>query len=214
MTGIQEGRPLKIAMFSDNAHPGAAVYELARGLADEGAEVDVFCLRHDGEADFEAPDGFRVHRTGPLHLERPVRWHSTVAPKLPPQAFNSLRANPPDVVGAHGTSFAALVAGGVAQLLKRPLITTIYDLGELGEPIARRIPGMAYEKSLVRALVRRSDRVICRGVDAAGRAARLGARPELTTLQPDTAGPHDTLEVYVEALAERELRWFLQKQVA
>jgi hypothetical protein len=210
------GRPLKVAIFSDTCvvREGNAVYDLAHGLAVEGAEVDVFSLRHGGDAEFEEVEGVRVRRTGPIHLDRPARVHSSVAPKFPPQAYAVLRANPPDVIHAHGTSFAALVAGGVARLLKRPLITTVYAIDASSESLSKRLPGLAYEKSLAHALVSRSDRVICSGVEAAGRAARLGARAEVTTLLPEDAPAGDVLAVYVDALAERELRWFMQEQVA
>jgi len=214
MTSIQDGRPLKVALFGDSAKPGDELYELARDLAAEAVEVDVFSLRRDDERAFEAADGFRIHRSGAMQLERPWRLQSGVAPKLPPQAYAELRANRPDVIHAYGTSFAALVAGGVARLLKRPLITTVRPPVEEADALAKRLPAIAYEKSLARALVRGSDRVICRGLDATANAERLGARPEATTVLPADASVHVVLGVYVDALAERELRWFLQEQVA
>jgi hypothetical protein len=58
-------------------------------------------------------------------------------------------------------------------------------------PLSRRLPGLAYEQSLGRMVISGSDRVI---------AEPLSVR--------------ETLDVYIDALAERELRWFLQQQAA
>jgi hypothetical protein len=124
-------------------------------------------------------------------VRTPVRVHSQLAPKLLQVAYRSLRENPPDVIHAYGTSFTALVAAGVSRLLKRPLVTTLPDDEKPSLPLARRIPGFAYEHSLGRAIISTSDRVI---------ACPLSMR--------------ETLDVYVDALAERELRWFLQHQAA
>jgi hypothetical protein len=193
MANMVTGRPLRIAMFCNrvSAEPASSVFELARGMAEEGAEVNLYCLRGDGEPEFEMVNAVRIHRAGPIDVRMPVRVHSQLAPKLLPVAYSSLRANPPDVIHAHGTSFTALVATGVAKVIKRPFVTSIDDGARDSMPLSRRLPGLAYEQSLGRMVISGSDRVI---------AEPLSVR--------------ETLDVYIDALAERELRWFLQQQTA
>ncbi len=188
------GRPLRIAMFCDrvSADPATPVFELARGMAAEGAEIQLFCLRGDGEAELETADGVRIHRAGPIDVRKPVRLHSRLAPKLLQLAFSTLRGDPPDVIHCQGTSYTALVASAVARLLKRPLITTMTQSARPAGSLPRRLPGLAYGHCLGRMVIASSDRVI------AG----------------ESLSPRQTLDVYVDALAEREMRWFLQEQAA
>lgn len=194
MANMLTGRPLRIAMFCDrvSTDPATAVFELARGMAAEGAEIQLFCLRGDGEAEFETAAGVRIHRAGPIDVRKPVRLHSRLAPKLLQVAYSTLREDPPDVIHCHGTSFTALVASTIARLLKRPLITSMTGPVRPAVSLPRRLPGLAYDHSLGRMIIASSDRVIA------------GA----------SLSPRETLDVYVDALAEREMRWFLQHQAA
>lgn len=190
MTESDALRPLKVAMFSDYFPPHVGggvekvVYEVAKGLAAEGVDVDVFTLRTAGGPDLETMDGFRVHRSGSIDLTKAIRLQSAVSPRMVQEAYQKLRANPPDVIHAHNTFFfSSLVAAGVAKLLRRPLVTTLH-LGSLEAlPLPQRLPVLAYERSLGRAIVTASDRVICVSEAVAAYATKLGARPERTSVQ-------------------------------
>jgi hypothetical protein len=58
------------------------------------------------------------------------------------------------------------------------------------DPLPKRLPAFAYNVSLGRAVLKASDRII----------------------SGFTCPVRETLELYVDALAERELRWFLKEQ--
>lgn len=190
MANFQTGRPLKVAMFTDYfpPHTGGGVekvvYELARGLAFEGAEVDVFTLQTAGGPEFEHMDGFRVHRSGSIDLTKALHLQSTISPKLIKQAYQALKDNPPDVIHAHNTFFfSSLVAAGVAKLVRRPLVTTLH-LGSLEAlPLPQRLPVLAYERSFGRAIVAASDRIVCVSQAVADYASKHGARPDRTVVQ-------------------------------
>src|SRR5687767_12680675 len=100
MTSIPSERPLHVALFC-NRTTGSPAFELARGIAAEGAEVDLFSLAGQGEPSFETSAGVRVHRALTVRLPKPV--HLRMVPGLPQLAFSCLRRNPPDVVHAYGT---------------------------------------------------------------------------------------------------------------
>jgi hypothetical protein len=187
MTSILAERPLHVAMFC-NLTTGNPALELAQGIAAEGAEVDLFSLGGEGEPEFETNEGVRVHRAIPIGLPRPVQVR--MVPGLPQLAYSCLRRNPPDVIHAYGTSFSALVAAGVARVLRKPLVTTLSGEEPGPDPLPKRLPAFAYNVSLGRAVLRASDRII------SGFAYPV----------------RETLELYVDALAERELRWFLKEQ--
>jgi hypothetical protein len=164
---------------------------LAEGMADEGAEVDLFCLRQGDEPDFETAGGVRIHRAGPIDLRRPLRFHSRLTPKLLQLAYRRLRENPPDVIHASGAGFTSVVAASIAKTVKRPLVVALAGEERPALPLSRRLSGIAYDHSLGRMIVGASDRVI-----------------------GESLSIRETLDVYVDALAERELRWFLQQQAA
>jgi hypothetical protein len=193
MANMLTGQPLRIAMFCSQASIEQATpfLGLAQGMAEEGAEVDLFCLRHGDELDFETAGGVRIHRAGPIDLRRPLRFHSRLTPKLLQLAYRRLRENPPDVVHANGAGFTSVVAASIAKTLKRPLVVGLAGEERSGLPLTRRLSCIAYDHSLGRMVVGASDRVI---------GEPLAVR--------------ETLDVYVDALAERELRWFLQLQAA
>jgi hypothetical protein len=103
-------------------------------------------------------------------------------------------------------------------MLKHPLITTLQPGSAGDQPLRRRVPAFAYQRSLGRAIIGASDRVVCTSAAGVVQAAKFGARSERTIMQPYASGSSDfvrqTIDVYVDALAERELRWFLQHQAA
>jgi hypothetical protein len=191
---------------------------MARGLAAEGAEVNVFSVKNEGELDIEAIGGVVVHRSKAINLTTPLRISGALSLRLAPQSYGCLKDNPPDVIHAFGTSFSSLVAAGVSRMLKHPLVTTLQPGTPSEQPLRRRVTALAYQRSLGRVIIGASDRVICSSPTGVVQAAKFGARSERTVVQPYAAEASElvrqTLDVYVDALAERELRWFLQHQAA
>ncbi len=177
-------------MFTDYfpPHVGGGVEkvvdELSRGLVRSGAEVDLFTLRTTGGLSREVRDGVRVHRSSAIELTKLLRLQTAFSPALLWDAYRRLRANPPDVIHAHTTFFfSSLVAAALAKLLRRPLVTTLHVGALDAMPLAQRLPVLAYERSLGRAVVSASDRVICVSQAVADYAPRLGAKRERTVVQ-------------------------------
>ncbi|MGE0057277.1 MAG: glycosyltransferase family 4 protein [Dehalococcoidia bacterium] len=184
------GRPLRVAMFTDYfpPHVGGGVEkvvdELSRGLVRGGAEVDLFTLRTAGGPKHEVRDGVHVHRSGAIELTKLLRLQTAFSPALLWDAYRRLRANPPDVIHAHTTFFfSSLVAAALAKLLRRPLVTTLHVGGLDAMPLAQRLPVLAYERSLGRAVVSASARVVCVSQAVADYAPHLGAKPQRTVVQ-------------------------------
>lgn len=183
---------MRVAMFSDYFPPHLGggvekvVLELSRGLAAAGVDLDVYTLRTAGGAEFEEIDGFRVHRAAAFDLTSTLRLQSAVSPSLIAKVACELRANPPDIIHAHSHFFfSSIVAAASARLLGRPLVTTLH-LGSLeAMPLAQRLPVLVYERSLGRAIVAASDRVIAVSQAVADYAQRYGAGPEKTMVQPN-----------------------------
>lgn len=189
-SAVSRARRLRVAMFTDYFPPHAGggvekvVYELSRGLVREGAEVDLFTLRTAGGAREELMDGVRVHRSAAFELTRLLRLQSAFSPQLFVNAYRQLKANPPDVIHAHNTFFfSSLAAATLAKLLRRPLVTTLH-LGSLDAlPLPQRLPVLAYERSLGRAIVAASDRLVCVSEAVAAHGLRMGARPDRVSVQ-------------------------------
>lgn len=187
-----QDRPLRVAMFSDYYPPHVGggvekvVKELAHGLTERDVEMDVFTFRTAGGSSFENAGNLRIHRYRAFDLTRTLKLQSAISPQMLKRTFQTLKHDPPDVLHAHNTFFfSSLVAAGLAKWLKRPLVTTLH-LGELDAlPVPQRLPVMAYERSLGRAIVAASQHLIAVSQAVADYAVSHGAAPNKITVQPN-----------------------------
>jgi glycosyltransferase involved in cell wall biosynthesis len=178
-------RPLKIDVFSDYFHPHIGggvervVEEVCRRLAHEGHRVRVFTFNTAGAPAHEVMDGVHVYRSPAVELTGLVRMQSSVSPRLLPLALRAARREPPDILHAHNLFFSSTaIAALLRRLLKRPLVTTLHvgSLRQLGG--FSRLAASCYERTMGRAIVRSSDRLIAVSEAVARHAVHLGARPE------------------------------------
>jgi glycosyltransferase involved in cell wall biosynthesis len=178
-------KPLKIDVFTDYFPPhlgGGAervVDEVCRRLARQGHALRVFTFNTDRTPAYEVVDGVRIYRAPAIQLTRFTRMQASLSPGLLPLAWRLARSRPPDILHAHNLFFSSTAAAVLIRyLLKRPLVTTLHlgSLRELGGPSL--LVASTYERTLGRAIVRSSDRLIAVSNAVAGHAVHLGARPE------------------------------------
>lgn len=178
-------RPLKIDVFSDYFPPHIGggvervVEEVCRRLAAQGHLVRVFTFNTTGAPAHEVIAGVEVHRAPAIQLTRLVRMQSSVSPSLLPLAWRLARRDPPDVLHAHNLFFFSTVAATLLKrVLRKPLVTTLHigSLRDLGG--SARLLASCYERTLGRAIVRGSDRLVTVSEAVARHAIELGARPE------------------------------------
>ncbi len=145
------GRRVLLVLATSTGGVGQHVLGLQQRLADRGADVRVAC-----PASTQQVFGF------PRHV--PLEIGSRPAPVRDLRALRRLRAEPADLVHAHG-----LRAGSVAALAGRgrPLIVTWHNAQLGGGPA-----GAALE----RLVARRADLTLAASADLAARARALGAR--------------------------------------
>lgn len=185
---------MRIALFSDYYPPHLGggvervVAELAAGLTRHGHDIRVFTLNTCRAPAFEAvEEDLRVFRAGAVQLTGLLRLQSCVSPQLFALAQRELRSEPADLIHAHNRFFfSSLVAAGLSRLLHVPLVTTLH-LGSLDHLPARcRLPVLAYERTLGRAIIGQSQRLIAVSKAVAAYATtRLGARPERLRIAPN-----------------------------
>jgi glycosyltransferase involved in cell wall biosynthesis len=178
-------RPLKIDVFTDYFPPHIGggvervVEEVCRRLAHQGHRVRVFTFNTAGAPAQEVIAGVHVHRAPAIQLTRLVHMQSSLSPSLLPLAWRLARSDPPDILHAHNLFFFSTVAAAVLKrLLKKPLLTTLHigSVRELGGP--SRLLASCYERTMGRAIVRSSDRLVAVSKAVARHAVHLGARPE------------------------------------
>jgi len=177
--------PLKVDVFTDYFPPHLgggverAVDEVCRRLARQGHTLRVFTFNTDRAPAYEVVDGVHIYRAPAIDLTRLARMQASLSPGLLPIAWRLARSRPPDVIHAHNLFFTStLVAAFLRRLVKRPLVTTLHlgSLRQLGGPA--RLLASTYERTLGRAVVRSSDRIIAVSDAVARHAVTLGARPE------------------------------------
>ncbi len=180
--------PIKVDVFTDYfpPHLGGGVErvvdEVCRRLARQGHRLRVFTFNTDPSREgpaYEEVEGVQVYRAPALQMTRLTRMQAAFAPGLLPLAWRAARSDPPDILHAHNLFFSSSLAAVVLRrFLKKPLVTTLH-LGSL-----RYLRGAAgflassYERTVGRAIVRNSDRLIAVSGAVAAHAVRLGARPE------------------------------------
>ena len=178
-------KPLKIDVFTDYfpPHLGGGVErvvdEVCRRLARQGHTLRVFTFNTDRAPAYEVVDGVRIYRAPAIQLTRFTRMQASLSPGLLPLAWRLARSHPPDILHAHNLFFSsATVAVLLRHLLKKPLVTTLHlgSLRQLGGPSL--LLASTYERTLGRAIVRSSDRLIAVSNAVAQHAAHLGAQPE------------------------------------
>ncbi len=178
-------KPLKIDVFTDYfpPHLGGGVErvvdEVCRCLARQGHALRVFTFNTARAPAHEVVDGVHVYRAPAIQLTRVTRMQASFSPGLLPLAWRLARSQPPDILHAHNLFFSSTTAAVLLRrVLKRPLVTTMHlgSLRHLGGP--SRLLASSYERTLGRAIVRGSDRLIAVSNDVAQHAVHLGARPE------------------------------------
>jgi glycosyltransferase involved in cell wall biosynthesis len=188
-------------MFSDYYPPHIGggvervVHELSRGLAAKGADVRLFTLNTSDAPDREVMDGVEVFRAPAVELTRRIGVQSAVSPQLFSLALAELRRKPPDLLHAHSRFFfSTVVATSLSLALRLPLVTTLH-VGAM-DTIAKayRYPVLAYEQTVGRAVVRRSQRIVAVSEAVAAHAARLGAAPDKVRVIPNAV---DSLSFHV-----------------
>jgi glycosyltransferase involved in cell wall biosynthesis len=178
-------KPLKIDVFTDYfpPHLGGGVErvvdEVCRRLARQGHTLRVFTFNTDRAPACEVVDGVRIYRAPAVQLTRFTGMQASLSPGLLPLAWRLARSHPPDILHAHNLFFSSAAAAVVLRcLLKRPLVTTLHlgSLRQLGGPSL--LLASTYERTLGRAIVRSSDRLIAVSNAVAGHAVHLGARAD------------------------------------
>lgn len=176
--------PLKIDVLTDYfpPHVGGGVErvvdEVCRRLARQGHRIRVFTFDTTGAPAHEIVDGVHVYRAPAIQLTGLVRMQSSVSPALLPLVWRVARHDPPDVLHAHNLFFSSTaIAPLLRHALKRPLVTTLHlgSLKQLGGATAFLVS--CYERTLGRAIVRSSDRLIAVSEAVARHAVHLGAKP-------------------------------------
>jgi len=197
---------LRVALFTDYypPHLGGGVEQvvsnLASGLARRGHDVRVFTLRTCGGSEYELQDdGVRVYRANALQLTKLLRMQSSFSRELHDMARDALADEPADVLHAHNRFFfSSLVAAHLSVKTQTPLVTTLH-LGSLSDlPPAMRLPSMAYERTLGRYVVNRSERLIAVSKAVASYAPHYGASPDKITVVPnavDSVSFHPDLKI-------------------
>ena len=178
-------KPLKIDVFTDYfpPHLGGGVErvvdEVCRRLARQGHTLRVFTFNTDRAPAYEVVDGVHIYRAPAIQLTRFTRMQASLSLGLLPLAWRLARSHPPDILHAHNLFFTSTTAAVLLRyLLKRPLVTTLHlgSLRQLNGPSL--LLASSYERTLGRAIVRSSDRLIAVSKAVAGHAVHLGARPE------------------------------------
>lgn len=155
------------------------VDEVCRRVAQQGHVVRVFTFNTQRAPAYELVDGVHVYRAPATELTRLTRMQASVSLGLLPLAWRQARSRPPDVLHTHNLFFFSTLAATVLQrLVKRPLVTTLHvgALSQLGGP--SQVLASSYERTLGRAVISRSDRLIAVSSAVAEHAVHLGARPE------------------------------------
>jgi glycosyltransferase involved in cell wall biosynthesis len=178
-------RPLNIDVFTDYfpPHLGGGVErvvdEVCRRLASQGHILRVFTFNTNRAPAYEVADGVHIYRAPAIQLTRFTRMQAALSPGLLPLAWRLARSHPPDILHAHNLFFFSAAAAVLLRyLLKRPLVTTVHlgSLGQLSGPSL--LVASSYERTLGRAIVGSSDRLIAVSDAVAGHAVHLGARRE------------------------------------
>jgi glycosyltransferase involved in cell wall biosynthesis len=182
---------VKILMLSDYFHPHLggveeAVRMVSRRLVDRGHEVHVIALNTDGVADREVLDGIVVHRAPTVELTRWLGLQCALPVGAPPLLLRLAREVEPDLIHTHNLFFStSLLAVGLKQVVRRPLVTTL-QLGAMD-----RVGGLSrllvdrYERTAGRLILAASDRVIAVSHAVAEHGRRLGCRPDRIRVVPN-----------------------------
>lgn len=168
--------PRRHCMVVDNYYPDIRVEREARALVRRGHQVDVICLRNEGEPAVEHADGITIHRL-------PVRRQRGMSLKVQLREYVSffLRATflvtrrhlrrRYDVVQAHNVPNFLVFSAIAPKLSGTPVILDMHDL--MPEFFASRFGGRA--DSLRMRLVRLEERVSAAFADQLITVTRLWA---------------------------------------
>jgi glycosyltransferase involved in cell wall biosynthesis len=120
-------------MIVDNYYPDIRVERQARALVRRGHEVEVICLRADGEPKRDTVDGVRLHRV-PIRRQRGMGLRSQAVEYVSFLVYAAAlvtllhQRRPFDVVQAHNVPDFLVFAGAVPKLRGARLLLDLHDL--------------------------------------------------------------------------------------
>jgi glycosyltransferase involved in cell wall biosynthesis len=171
--------------YTPEASGGAerAAWEIYRRLGAAGAAVSVVSVVHGTPHD---DSGVTVHGVRGVNLTRFLGAYAAPAPGAFSAAAKEVGRVGPHVLHANTIHYTGCIAA--ARLARRtgiPLVVTA-QLGPLGHlPWRARIPGLLWERTAGRYILRRAARVLAVSEAARAHVIGLGAHAERTSLAPN-----------------------------
>lgn len=160
--------------------------ELCDGLVERGHTIAVLTLRTTSAPAIEAKGALTIYRVPALDLTRWLGVQFAASVHIFSATARLLRLFQPDVVHAHNLFFRTTEA--VALLRKRfsvPLVTTLHLAKEEGKGSLLSAAIRAYESTVGRFIIRRSDRIITVSNAVAKHAQHMMKLPKPVTVIPN-----------------------------
>jgi 1,4-alpha-glucan branching enzyme len=184
---------VRILILSDYfpPHIGGGVEKVAEQLsshlARRGHEVRVLTLRtRPGAPLAESACGVAIQRVPAADLTARLGFQAAWSWGLLPAVWKAVRDFRPELVHAHNLFFRTTESVVVPRVLNgAPLVTTIHLGKAAGSGLLLRTMTGAYERTVGRRVVRRSDRLIAVSEAVADHARALGARPQTIDVIPN-----------------------------
>lgn len=151
------------------------VYEIGRRLVRDGHEIRIITFNTAAAPEYEVLEGIHVHRAGAIELTRLIGMQSSVSLQALPLALRVGKVHPPDIIHAHNLFFATTAMAPVlARSLRRPLVTTLHtgSVKHLGRFYGQVVS--LYERTIGKAILRRSERIIAVSKAVGKHGAHLG----------------------------------------
>lgn len=183
---------MRILMLTDYfpPHTGGGVervaFELGTRLARRGHLVSVLTIRTCPGAAVECEEGLQISRIPGTDLTRRLGLQQAASLRVPDTIARSIRSFKPDVVHAHNLFFRTTEAAAFLRSFHRvPLVTTVHlgqqeGGGRLFASLVR-----AYESTIGRFIIRRSDHTIAVSEAVAAHVRHLGGHRVPITVIPN-----------------------------
>ena len=174
--------------LSENSCGGAerVTREIYKRLPELGTDVMVLTATPFSDPGSRTVDGIPVLSVGSVDLSRLSGGQVCIAPRLPGSALRLVKSFRPDVLHANGLHFQTTIAAAVCRRLRGiPLVTTAH----IGSP--DRLPGRlraathAYERTVGRYVLARSERVIAVAASVAEHLLGLGVPADRIEVIPN-----------------------------